>query len=289
MTTGILPDYKSKDFEIVNKLNKHSFENNSDFIEFQNKRHSKTLHVSKNSENLQESSTDDDFAFKKNSKFFQTFENIEKIYFFSKKFYFLFFVRILKNYNNSSKSDKFEYKKKDLFMDNSSTQETGSYDEEKNKVLLINDKIKGACNILISFCKLKGREKEKYYLMKWRFENKIWNMGKEFENKLLEKDKIHDIICEQYKELMNFERENFVKRIQTNFLGLKKKNCKKENGKNPTKADILMIFDNYYEEIAENIIREKKENEGENHNKKLIKEKNKLLLFNLVLNLIDEF
>ena len=263
VTTSILPNYKSKNFEIVNKLNKQNFNYSSnDFIEFYHKKTSKQVNLTMRTENMISIENDnnnvhdnDSLNLRMKEKSLQNIDDLLKKKYFS----------TLKSLNISEEALKLS-----------------------NHIETFN--IQMGCNILTSFNKHKTMRRVEYYLMKWKYSNIIGDFSRKFDLNLKEKEKIHENVCEKYKDLMNFERENFRKLSQLKF-GMNGTDIKvSENSKTTSKNEVLNLFHNYYEQIEENIKGNQTDQKRDvSKNKIRVKEINKLLLYNLVIDLIDKF
>lgn len=273
---GILPSYKSKDFEIVNKLNKNSFHyDSSDFFEFQNKKNTLTFtHSTMPVDNhfTSENNFGVGLYFLENKKKF-----FDKIACFYKKKIF----DMLKYFIKSS-CEKKHYA---FSLENSSTKETNSLGGfEKENKMMKEFKVKLLFQMMKNYFKSDELRKKCYYLNKWKCFNKLAICEQKFTLKLKEQEKKHEEVCKKYQELMVFERENFVKLNQIQIINQQNNQVpilKQEMKENPcSKSDILRVFDAYYERLLSNLTDSQK---NQNH------DKNKLILYDLFLDVIDEF
>lgn len=273
---SILPDYKSKNFGIVNKLNKNSFTNdNTDFIEFQCEKNKK--YSIDPLENPKENFID----LKMKSKFFEKINTIFKNRYCQ---YFESFTRNL--YQISKKMDHL----------NTSTMDTNFSSLENRKSIEKNYKKYCACVFLIHLIDHKSKESKIYYFQKIKHSNELKLLKKQFAAKIEEKDRMHEQVCENYEEMLGVERENSerlykINIAQNNSLDSKKITMKKkplEIRKNPKKNEILTLFNNYQDKILANYEIELK-NKEEIQKIIIINEKNKLLLYDLVIDLINKF
>lgn len=217
-----------------------------------------------------------------NTNDFQVFDYLEnkkeffhKIDLFTKKKHFETFRRKIQFFPKKIEKDFFS-------NTNSSTKETNScLGFPKENFLEIFYKTRMFIHILEKILEINKKIRINYYMNKWKYSSKSIAFQQNFELKMKEKEKIHEEVCKKYQELMLFERENFIQ------LGEKQKQNKENSkiilNKNPSKEDVVRLFDDYYERLVTNI----KASLHSNSIKSDIKNKN--ILYDLFLDIIDEF